>query len=197
MISRNVIPQHHVERSCRASFLPITLDVHPISAFTSERQPSYVTAIAMVVDYNPPVLGEKVAEIVIGESVWMRTEGSKDHEVSDIHNPHAKLWSDLAKESGSSDNFECDLRADTNEDDIRTETLIGRTEPPDTSARSGVDLSFLGAEPNSRGLLRANHQVNVVLRIDAMSDRAQETVGVRRKVDASGLSLEVKYGSDE
>ena len=197
MVSRNVVPQHHVERGRRASFLPVALNVHPISAFASERQPGHITAIPVVIDDNPPVLGEKVTKVVIGESMWMRTEGSKDHEISDVHNPHAKLRGDLAEKGGCGDDFERDLRTDTNEDDIRAETFISGAEPPDAGTRSGVDLSLLRAEPNSRGMLRTNHQVNVVFRVDTMSDRAQEAVGIRREVDTSGVSLEIENSADE
>ena len=197
MISRNVVPQHHVERSCRASFFPVTLDMHPIRTSASKYQPGYVAAVPVVIDHNPPVLSEKVIKVIIGESVWVRTGGSENHKICDIHNSYSKLWSDLAKKCRGGDDFEGDLRSDTDEDDIRTETFIGGAEPPYASTCSAVDLCLLRAEPNGRGMLRPDHQVNVVLRIDTVSQRAQEAIRIWREVDTSGVGLEVKNGANE
>jgi hypothetical protein len=197
VVPRHVVPQHHIEGGGRTSFLPITLDVHPLRSFTTEHQPSHVMWVTVIVNDDLLVLGEQVLEVGVRKSMRVRTEGSKDHQIGDVHNPHAELWSDLAKESGGGDDFECDLCTDTNEDDIRTETFVGRAEPPDASTSPAVDLSFLWAKPNSRGMLRADHEVDIILRVDAVSDRAQEAVGIWRKVDTSGVGLEVKNGSDE
>ena len=197
VVPRYVVPQHHIEGGGRTSFLPITLDVHPLRSFTTEHQPGHVVRVTVVVNDDLLVLGEQVLEVSVRKSMWVRTEGSEDHKIGDVHNPHAKLWSDLAKKSGSSDDFECDLCTDTNKDDIWTKTFVGRAEAPDASASSAVDLSFLWAKPNSRGVFRTDHEVDIVLRVDAVSDRAQETVGIWREVNASSVSLEIEDGADE
>ena len=90
-----------------------------------------------------------------------------------------------------------DFCTDTNEDDIWTETFIGETKPPDASTGPAVDLSLLWIEPNSCGMLRTDHGIDIILRVDAVSDRAQEAVGIWRKIDTGGVGLEVKDGSDE
>ena len=197
MVPRHVVPQHHIERGSRTPFLPIPLNVHPLRSLPAKRQPGNVVRVAVVVNDDLLVPGEQVLEVRVRKSVRVRTEGSKDHEIGDIHDPHAKLRSDLAKESGSGDDFERDLRTDTNEDDIRTETFISGAEPPDASTCPGVDLGFLRAEPNSRGMLRTDNQVDVVLRVNTVSDRAQRAVGVWREVDTSGVGLEVEDGPNE
>ena len=197
MIPRHMVPQHHIEGSSRTSFLPIPLDVHPLRPLPSKHQPGHIVRVPVVIHHDLLILREQVLKISVRERVGVRTEGSEDHEIGDVHDPHSELWSDLAEESGGGDYFEGDFRADTDEDDVRTETVIGGAEIPHARTRSRVDLSLLWAEPNSRGMLRPNHQINIPLRVNTMGDRAQEAIRVWREVDTSGISLEVKNGADE
>ena len=106
------------------------------------------------------------------------TEGSENHQICDVHNPHAKLQNDLVKESSNSDHFECDLHINTDENNIWTETFVGKAKPPDVNTSTTMNLRLLWAEPNGRGVLRAGHGVNIILRADAVSDRAQEAAGI-------------------
>ena len=79
----------------------------------------------------------------------------------------------------------------------RTGTFVGRAKSPDASTSPAVDLSLHWTKPNSCGLLRADHETDIVIRVDTVSDRAQGAVGIWRKVYANGISLKVKNGSDE
>lgn len=46
-------------------------------------------------------------------------------------------------------------------------------------------------------MIPADHEVDIILRVDAVTDRAQEPVGIWRKVYTSGVGLGVKNGSNE
>ena len=80
---------------------------------------------------------------------------------------------------------------------IRVDTLVGGCEPPDAGTSDAVSIGLLWAQPHRRRLFASNHQVDVVLRTQAMRDGAQEAVSVGGKVDASELRLEVKNSADE
>jgi hypothetical protein len=138
-----------------------------------------------------------VFEIVVGESVWMRAVGAKNHEIGDVNNPHTKLWSELAKKGGGDDNLERNLRTNANQDYVWTQTSIGRTKPPDASTSTAMYVCLLCTEPNSRRLLRTNHEVNVIFGVEAMGDRAQEAVSIGWEVNTGGLGLEVENGTDK
>ena len=69
IISRSTIPQHRVERSCRAFFLSVPFSTHPISTFSSKHQSCYIAAVPVTIGHNLLVLGTKATEIVIRESV--------------------------------------------------------------------------------------------------------------------------------
>ena len=58
-------------------------------------------------------------------------------------------------------------------------------------------VGLLGGEPHGRGLLAADHEVDVVLSPEAVSHRAQEAVGIGRQVNTSKSGLEVQDGADE
>jgi hypothetical protein len=53
------------------------------------------------------------------------------------------------------------------------------------------------AQPHRRRLFAPHHQVDVVLIPETVRHRAEETVGIGRKVDACPLRLEIKQGADE
>jgi hypothetical protein len=124
VVPRDVIPQHHIERSGRATLLPITLDAHPLRSSTTEHQPGHIVGVTVIVDDDFFVLGEQVLEVSVRQSMWVRAKGPEDHEIGDVDDPDAELWGELPKKSGGGDDFECNLRTDTNQDDVRTETLI-------------------------------------------------------------------------
>lgn len=58
-------------------------------------------------------------------------------------------------------------------------------------------ISLFRAQPHRRRLLAAHHQVDVVLRAQAMRYRREEAVGIRREVDASESRLEVEHRADK
>ena len=197
VVPRDVVPQHHIQRSGRATLFPVTFDVHPLRSFTAEHQSSQVVRVTVIIHDDFLVLSEQVLEVGVRKGMRVRPKWPEDHEIGHINYPHTKLWGDLPKERGSNDNFKGNFCANSNKDDIRSETLIGGAEPPDTGTGAAMNLRLLRAEPNSRGVLRADHKVDVIFRVDAMSDRAQEAVGVRWEVDTSGVSFEIEDGPDE
>ena len=134
-----------------ASFLAITLDVHPLRSLAAEHRPSYVVWIATRDNYNFLVFGEQVLEVGVRESVWVRTGGSENHETGNIRDPHMKLWSDLTKKRSGGDDFERDLCTDTDKDDLRAGTFVGRSARERISASSGLSQADMECfEPTIR-----------------------------------------------
>ena len=80
---------------------------------------------------------------------------------------------------------------------IRVDPAIGGAPLPSPCAGDTVLLRLLAGEPHGRGLLAADHEVDVVLSPEAVSHRAQEAVGIWRQVHARRLGLEVEDGADE
>jgi hypothetical protein len=56
-------------------------------------------------------------------------------------------------------------------------------------------ISLLRGQPHRRRLLAPHHQINIILRAEAVGDRRQETVRVGREVHPREFGLEVQYGS--
>lgn len=58
-------------------------------------------------------------------------------------------------------------------------------------------ICLLRTQPDRSRLLRANHEVDIVLRTETVGDGTEETVRVGRKVDAGDGGLEVEDCADE
>lgn len=60
-----------------------------------------------------------------------------------------------------------------------------------------MSVRILRTQPYRRRLLTAHHQVDVILRAQAVGHSAQEAVSIRREVDTRQLGLQVEHGADE
>ena len=215
VVAGSVVQEHHVESGGRGTLLAVAGDGDALSGDTAEEERAELLRVAVVVEVDVLVGGEERVPVDVLERVWVAAGGREDHEVGDVHDTDAERWRDLAEESGGGDNLEGHLNTETDENDVGVDTLIGGAELPGGSSGDAVlkaevsveivrgrddcayPVGLLGGEPHGRGLLAADHEVDVVLGPQAVRHRAQEAVGIGRQVHARELGLEVEDGADE
>lgn len=81
----------------------------------------------MVVENDGGIGREERVEAGLVEGVRVVTRGGKDEQVDDVDDADAEVGAKVAaEESGGLDDFLGELEADTDEDDVRLDTLVDR-----------------------------------------------------------------------
>lgn len=137
----------------------------------------------------------------------MRVIDAEDHEVDNVDNADAQVLAEpFLEQFGASEHLDGQLEADADEDNVRTDAVVGRVLFPDRCSSSTVLVSFfdgqehvaLFARPGERchsrrrlltnGRFRSDDDLHQVLGAQAMIHAAHSRVRVRPVV-ASELIL--------
>jgi hypothetical protein len=100
----------------RCSLLTIPLDGDSVHGRPTKYQTFHFNGVAMIVDDDILVLGEKRVKIIGTQRMRVAAMGTENHEVSDVDDAHPQSRSHLAKECSGRYNFECHFDTDANED---------------------------------------------------------------------------------
>src|SRR5579859_5394557 len=92
---------------------------------------------------------------------------SENHKIRDVDYSNSQFWCKFPESGGSSDNFKHHLSTDTADDDVGIDALIRGGEWPNGSTGATMSVCLLGSQPDSGGLFRPDHQVDVVLLLAA------------------------------
>ena len=199
MVAAAVVANDHVERGSGGALLAITLDGDPVEFGAAEEEALQLVGVAAVVEVDVAVRGEEGVEGGVGEGVRVGAGEAEDHEVGDVDDAGAERGRDALQVLRCAEDFEHEVRADADEDDVWGRGARGRRagEFPLAAAGFAVRFCFGGVEPYWLGCLRADDEIDVVLGAEAVGECGEEGVGVRGQVDSCCCGFEVEDCADE
>lgn len=128
----------------------------------------------------------------------VRVIGSEDEKVNNVDDPHAQVTAKVFLElSGGADDLGLKFESDTDEDDVWFDSVIDRVRLPDRDSGRAVSVGFLDRKEDGSRRLRADDEVDVVLRAEAVLDDRNRRVRIGGEVDTSEVGREREDGSDE
>ncbi len=143
------------------------------------------------------VFREERVEILVGQAVGMLAGGLELHQVHDVDHADLQLRQALAEDGDGREDFEGRDVAGSRHDDVRLSPLIVAGPFPDADAGGAVLDGFVHVQPLRGGMLAGDHDVDVMAAAEAVVHDAQETVRVRRQIDAHHLRFLVHDQVDE
>lgn len=96
VVSAHAIPQHHVQRRCRAALLAVACDAHPAQLGPAKEQAFDLVPVAVIVEMNGAVGCEEGLEVLVRESVRVSAFALEYQEVGDIDDANAQARSEFA-----------------------------------------------------------------------------------------------------
>jgi hypothetical protein len=131
MEPRHVVHEHHIEWRRGGSFFHVCCDLDTLKIRSSEEQTLQFRGIPVVIEVDGQIGCEERIKGVAGEGVRMRALVLEDHDVRYVDDAHAEIRYTTSQEGGGLDDFEHELCADTDEDDVRIEAFVCAAEFPD------------------------------------------------------------------
>ena len=123
--------------------------------------------------------------------------GLQLHEVDDVDHPDLELGHILAQELHGCQRLQRGHVAGARHDDVRLAVLVTAGPFPDADPRRAVPDRLVHGQPLGRRMLAGHDDIDVVLAAQTVVGDGQQTVGIRRQVDADDLGLLVDDMIDE
>src|SRR5215467_6440448 len=184
----HVVADQHVERRGRGAFLLVPAHVEVVVSGPTVGQPVDQRRIAVIGEDDRSVGGEDRVEFRIRQPVRVLAVRFESHQVDHVDDAYPQVGQFVSEDVGGRQYLHRGYVTGGGEYHVRVAVVVGRPRP-DAEAALAVPVGVVDVEPGRLRLLAGDHDVDVVAAAQAVVDRAQQRVRVRRQVDADDLGL--------
>ena len=130
------------------------------------------------------VPGEQCVESVIAQSVRMFALRLQLHQVHDIDDANLQFWQMLAQDRDGGERLQRGHVATAGHDNIRFAAGVAAGPMPDADALGAVRHGGVHRQPLRRLILAGDDDVHIVAAAQTMIPDREQTIGIRRQIDA-------------
>ena len=192
-----VVQHRHVERRRDGAFFLVAADVNVVVIGAAISQSVDQPRVGVEGEDDRLILGEELVEIAIAQAVGVLGLRLQPHEIDDVNDADLQLGQMLAHDRNGRESFECRDVAAAGHDDIGRDFLIVARPRPDADAFGAMLDRGVHREPLRRGMFSRDDDVDVMAAAQAVIHDGEQTVSVRRQIDAHDLGLLIHDVIDE
>ena len=173
-------------------------EAHPRSPdmrLARKQQAGSILGVAVEVDNNRLVGSKQRPKRILTQRVRVCADLTQNQEVIDIDHPDPHTL--FPQDSSRSNDFKRHFHSDTDQHDIRIDSIFSRVFLPDGRAGNTVPFGLFDRQPAGGGVLGTDNEGNVVSRAKAVVGGRDGRVGVGGEVDSGQVARQRDEGADE
>src|ERR1700752_273676 len=192
-----IVPHCHVERCGRCALLLKATDVQMIMSGTTISQPMDQPWVPVIGEDDRLVSTKHRIELAIRETMWMLAGRLKCHQVHYVDDANFEVGKMLTEEVNGGQSLERGNIAGAGHYYVRFGHLIIARPGPDTESNGTVLDGAIHVEPLQFRLLARDDHVHIMAAAQTMIGHREQTIRVRRPIDAGKLGLFVHHEINE